>query len=437
MNKSSILYSLVVGFIMTVVMSLFFFPVNFTFFPIANSKMILAGFGLVWFFINLAQGNSARLRTDLFISSLLALFVSLFGLISVLLNNTSDFTYATYIVSMWVWLGAAYFCVNCIGLLHGRVTIELVAHYLIAVCVFQCTSALLIQYTPFFYNIATRYISEFSGIVSMGELINMNRLFGFGATLDVAGSRFAAILVIIGFMLTRTGSDQFAVKVPIYLICFAFITVVGNMIARTTVVGAIVSVLIWLSNIRLKRLSDNAVYTIWTSIFIVFIAVTLSIFLYNHNDVFRKDMRFAFEGFFSLVEDGYWHTNSNDRLENMYVFPDNTKTWLIGDGYFNNPVKTDPYYVGDSRSSYYMGTDVGYCRFIFYFGLLGLLFFSSFICVVAYYCSRIQTEFTLMFVMLLAVNFAVWLKVSTDIFLVFAPFLCLSNNGYSESGKHQ
>lgn len=30
-----------------------------------------------------------------------------------------------------------------------------------------------------------------------------------------------------------------------------------------------------------------------------------------------------------------------------------------------------------------------------------------------------------MFIIFLLINFIVWLKVSTDIFLVFAPFLCL------------
>lgn len=50
----------------------------------------------------------------------------------------------------------------------------------------------------------------------------------------------------------------------------------------------------------------------------------------------------------------------------MYVFPDNLKTWIIGDGYFNGPEDSDPYYTGEIWDiGYYKGTDVGYLRFIF------------------------------------------------------------------------
>ena len=56
----------------------------------------------------------------------------------------------------------------------------------------------------------------------------------------------------------------------------------------------------------------------------------------------------------------------------MYVFPDNLKTWLIGDGYFSNPYNIDPYFTGRFVGGYYMSTDVGYLRFIFYSGLVGI-----------------------------------------------------------------
>ena len=46
----------------------------------------------------------------------------------------------------------------------------------------------------------------------------------------------------------------------------------------------------------------------------------------------------------------------------MYIFPETIQTWIIGDGYWNNPY----------GSGYYMHTDVGYLRLIYYFGLVGL-----------------------------------------------------------------
>lgn len=74
-----------------------------------------------------------------------------------------------------------------------------------------------------------------------------------------------------------------------------------------------------------------------------------------------------------------------------------------------------------------MGSDVGYVRFIFYFGLTGLIAFSLFMIKAGLICFKRFRDYRYMFLMFVALNFIIWLKVSTDIFLVFAPFLCLIN----------
>ena len=147
----------------------------------------------------------------------------------------------------------------------------------------------------------------------------------------------------------------------------------------------------------------------------------------------RENIRFAFEGFFNLVEKGSWDVHSNNILYNMYVFPETLKTWLIGDGYFENPT-SDPTYVGYMWKGFYMGTDVGYLRFIFYFGLVGLFFFSVFMCLVYKTCVKKFKDYNILFLLLLILNFFIWFKVSTDIFLVFAPFLCISKE---ENGDYE
>ena len=146
-------------------------------------------------------------------------------------------------------------------------------------------------------------------------------------------------------------------------------------------------------------------------------------------------MRFGFEGFFSLAETGEWQSRSNDILLNMVVFPDNMKTWLIGDGYGANP-SVDPYYIGPDYHGFYMGTDIGYLRFLFYFGIFGLIALVSLICYAAGICIRRFQSYRTMFLLILAVNLIVWFKVSTDIFMVFALFLCIppeDNEAYENS----
>ena len=91
-----------------------------------------------------------------------------------------------------------------------------------------------------------------------------------------------------------------------------------------------------------------------------------------------------------------------------------------------NPNLTDPYYTGEYHSAgYYQLTDIGYLRFIFYSGIPGLLAMMLFIWQAGRICMQKNPHLATLFWLFLAVNFTVWFKVSTDIFLVFALFLVL------------
>lgn len=206
-----------------------------------------------------------------------------------------------------------------------------------------------------------------------------------------------------------------------------FISIVGNMIARSTTIGLAASVLffVWVIFTQKGVQSILIKLSLVTTTTIVVVAI-----LYSSSKDFNQNFRFGFEGFFSYAETGVWHTHSNDILKNMVVWPDNLKTWIIGDGYINNPLDKslptyDPYYVGKAYVGYYKGTDIGYLRYIFYFGVIGLITFSLFFVKVCQVCIQYSKAFKWMFILVLAINFIQWLKVSTDLFVVFAPFLYL------------
>ena len=132
----------IVGIILTIVItSFYFFPFEFSFLPGMNTKMIMAAIGLVILGVNLLKGEKANIGKDFFVLSLFAIVVSLFGQAAIIVNNTHDQSYSFYIMSMWVWLGGAYTVINMIRLVHGRASLLLVCHYLIAVCVCQCLLA--------------------------------------------------------------------------------------------------------------------------------------------------------------------------------------------------------------------------------------------------------------------------------------------------------
>lgn len=409
-----------------IITSFYFFPFEFVFLPGINTKMAMAAVGLVLLGVRMAQSRSAVLNKDFFTLSLWALGVSLAGFVALVYNDTNDFTYASYIMSMWVWTGAAYVLVELIGKLHGKISVELVAHYLIAVCILQCILALLIDRIPAFEQAVNGVVSGL-GFVELDTLNKTERLYGIGASLDVAGTRFSAVLVMIAFLVTRLDTSKRNIYLPLYIISVFIIGVVGNMMSRTTTVGLIlfIAYLVYNSRIYIFKITPEVrkIFEWFAGSLLVLIPIL--IYLYHTDMDVRNNLRFAFEGFFSLAEEGRWNVHSNEILKNMYVFPDNLKTWIIGDGYFENPYYSDsePYYVGPKMGGYYMGTDVGYLRFIFYFGVIGLFMFSYFMWLSGRVCMQKFKKEKALFVLLLMVHFIVWLKVATDIFLVFALFL--------------
>ena len=402
--------------------SFYFFPFEFTFLPGVNTKMAMAGVGLVLLGLQLGKARNQLFSKDMVTISAYALLVSLTSFIAVTLNETRDYTYVSYIISMWVWLSAAYVAVSVMRKIHGYVSVELVCNYLIAVCVFQCVSALLIDFVPSFRNIVHDYILGTRELYHEAE-----RLHGIGALLDPAGSRFAVVLTMIVFLAVRLANGTKRTQILWYLLAFLLIAIVGNIIARTTTVGIVLALAYLIYTIGLHRFKINkgAGYLISWLIGILLVAIPLLTILYHTNEQIHDNLRFAFEGFFSLAEKGRWEVSSNEVLKSMIVFPDNAETWLIGDGYFEDPTERDPYYTGRNFFGYYMQTDIGYLRFIFYGGIPCLLAMAAFIWKSGRIGMQKFRDYSMLFWLLLAVNFTVWLKVSTDIFLAIALFLVM------------
>ncbi len=402
--------------------SLFFFPFEFMALPGLNTKMMLAVAGLVFAAFYLVRRRSFCIPIELLALVFIAGAVSLVSLLSIVINQTPDTTYVTYIVSFAVWLSAAFAVCCCIKALHGEIDVLLVLNYLTGVCLFQCVMALVIDSYPAVQRFVDTYISQDQDLMH-----EINRLYGIGAQLDVAGARFSAVLAALGFFLSEVSRPLKTGTRAVYIIAFLVISVIGNMIARTALVGMVIGLgFVVLGQIfRPSDYTSNQKQTaFFTWVGVLAIGILISVVLYNTNPQARRLFRFGFEGFFALVEKGRWETSSTDKLmQTMVVFPETLHTWIIGDGYFMNS-RYDINYLGDATDQgFYMGTDVGYLRFIFYFGIVGLIPMLMVILYSAYVCANHFRREAWLFALAALVGLVVWLKVSTDIFLFFALFL--------------
>lgn len=403
-------------FLTGVATSLFLFPFDFVFLPDVNTKMMMAVVGAGITAVQMIRSYTLKIQDDFIKVCLWAAFFSLIGVFSVIYNNTPDYAYASYLVSMLVWLSAAYAVCRLIKWTHGETTFRLLTNYLIGVCIFQCVIALLINFSLPVKTFVDSYVSQGQSFYE-----EIGRLYGIGASLDVAGIRFAVVLVLLMHLICVDQQVRENKKWLItYTMAFAVIAIVGNMIARTTSAGMLVAMGYAVYATKIINLKVRASsFLLWKWMLGIFgTMILLTVFLYHYNEDVYDMLRFGFEGFFNWVEHGKWETNSTDQLKSMWKWPESDKTWLLGDGYFNSPEKFDPEHKG--KYGFYMYTDIGYLRFIFYCGLPGLIVFCFFLFYMARLCSRKYGNEKMIFYILFILQLVIFSKVATDIFMIYA-----------------
>ncbi|WP_244614391.1 hypothetical protein [Elizabethkingia argenteiflava] len=395
-----------------IIISFYFFPIGFTFLPSSiNTKMLLALMGIVFLVYECIKKESVILNRKLVMPIAIAAVFSLICAISTDINNTRDYSYANYIFSFLVWISGAYAVCVAMKWVHGEASFRLLTYYLAGICFSQCILALLINNIPAFQIFV-------DSIVSQGQEFfqEVDRLYGIGAALDSAGVRFSLVLVMIVALLNN---DQFtrsnSVAIILLLLSFFTIAVIGNAISRTTIIGLGCAVAYFLFSSGLLSLfikRESVKLGVWFGGFML-LAVFISVYMYNYSHDFNKLMRFAFEGFFNWVEKGEWTTSSTQKLSReMWIWPEDQSTWLIGSGLFDNFVYS---------------TDIGYCRFVLYCGLIGFSVFAIlFVYLGAFFLFEVY-EYRLMFFIFIVLTFVIWLKVATDIFFIYALFFCLDS----------
>ncbi|OPC61530.1 hypothetical protein [Elizabethkingia occulta] len=393
-----------------VLTSFYFFPISFTFLPESvNTKMILAVIGIIFAVYRWIKEENIKINKGLLIAIGIAIIFSLICFISTDINYTNDYSYASYIVSFSVWLGGAYAICAFIRAVHGYVDFKIVTLYLAGVAFTQCILAMMIDNIPVFQHLV-------DSIVMQGQEFfqEVDRLYGIGAALDPAGVRFSLILVMIaGLLANDEDIRQNNMAIAMLLIAFFTIAVVGNAISRTTILGVASGIIYFVISSGLFRLLVKYDSVRLGVLFggLLLVAIVVSVYLYNSNTSFYNYMRFAFEGFFNWVEKGEWSTSSTEKLNReMWIWPNDQRTWLIGSGLFD---------------SFIYGTDIGYCRFILYCGLIGFSVFAFlFVYLGLFFFSKVP-RYGLMFLIFIAMTFVIWIKVATDIFPVYALFFCL------------
>ena len=407
-----------VGFLLMLVVSLYVFPIEFTFLPRSiNSKMIIAVFGILAYAFDSLRRGAAEMSGSVLMAALLAVIFSVWCLFSTTFSNTPDKTYVSYFISFGTWLAGAYGVYAALRLGHEKVDLEILVRYLALAGVFQCVAAVMNDNYDWFASFVKRIWA-----VGPDYYSRHNRLYGIGAALDPGGICFSVIQVMIAHLFA-THPNVRSRRAPqlFLLLAFSVITIIGSVISRTTLVGSGLG-LAYIVYSLIKLRQGGFITLRMLQIYVVFLfamigVLAFSIYFYSASRTFHGYLRFGFEAFFNWAETGVFRTSSTDILDTMWVWPQDTLTWIIGKGTIAN---------------YINGTDIGYCNFIFYCGIIGLVLFSAFFV----YCHWVQNHkfanFRIAALMLIALTFIIWAKVTTDIFFIDALLFCIAADELTE-----
>jgi hypothetical protein len=187
------------------------------------------------------------------------------------------------------------------------------------------------------------------------------RLIGIGSSFFTGVTKYG-VLFLITITLSQFKESYFFKRKFLFAICLVLITVGGIMTGRTFFFAILLGVMLflWFKFTNLFVFIGKVMPAIFLSTYFLFI---LGGKFLDANRL-EKTTNFIFEIFENYEQTGELTTSSSNLTLSMYVFPSNIMTWTFGDGK-----------IMMADGTYYMLTDVGYSRLIFYFGLIGLFLF--------------------------------------------------------------
>lgn len=395
-------------------------------------------------FVLFLQEHKWRIRTSVpvFYFKVLSLpaAIGVWALISVFYNHTSDLTFVIYPFQCLYLLLIAYSVFLMQKSCFREISFRQCVNFYIGILVVQS----LIALTAFVNTGFAGFLYSMEGMdqqsAVMKNYLGM-RLIGLGCFFFGAGSHYGlGLILFVTNFLSIKGKKTWK-QCLAYALLYIYLIVVGMGFARTTSIGLMMSMFLLLAyplffpGSRTLRNNVRKYVIITMSI----LATIVSVYLMSPKlqEEYGTIVEFAFEMVYKYFEEGEVATDSSDALKTLYVWPDNLKTYLIGDARF---------WADSSRESYYMFTDVGYLRLIYYFGIPGMLVYLGYTLYMCVECCRytevrlLRFTFLLIFIFDLALNVKGLMDMSATMYvylLVLRATYSKRRNLSDNCGKHE
>lgn len=339
----------------------YIFPIFPSFLPIPLDRVIQ---GMAFIYLGFNIRNSKIIFTNrvfwgCFLLSLSLLLVSTLAQLRNLGNM--EFSIIKDSLNLILYLISSSFIVFLIKDNWKNFTVTTVLDLIVTVGLLQAVLSLTFFFFPSLFEYYIGFINAEAnmGLIKRVNLIEL-RLIGVGNAFFNGVIKYGVIFIILTY-LKYDERSFFKDRTTLYFVSYSLLLCAGVMTGRTFFLAIALSLLYFFGQESKRLLAFTFKSLGYGAVLLFFLIIIISIFS-NFIDGNRaeKVKDFVFEIFINYEETGQLRTNSSDKTADMYVLPDNRKTWLFGDGKFM-----------DSGGSYYKGTDVGYLRYIYYFGIIG------------------------------------------------------------------
>lgn len=345
----------------------YIFSTQFIFVPGHLGTRVLIGIiGMSCFSIYMSRNKiSRRLKYNLITIIMSLVPIAFLSALTMIINGSMDAEFIKYFFSMIIVFFASYFVAetvlsdkkNDIFYIIDLIKYVSLLHLVIALCAFLMPSLKNFIVDIQAYDYKSRSDSDY---------IFAARLVGLGPSFFVAGIVYCCTLVLMTykFMFKKMSSREVTTDVCAYL----FIILFGIFTSRMTIMGLLFSILLVFFTKRRDRQNKWKKVLPAALLIIPFITFVYINTIYNNPDM-EIMVNHGFEMLNNAQDKGEANSASTNRLLEMYEeYPSEVSSYLYGDGFFSSPK-------GDG---YYKNIDIGYFRLIYYFGIIGTLFYFLF-----------------------------------------------------------
>ncbi len=345
---------------------MYFYPDQYRFLPISTTRIVQI-FGLLLFFVHYFKRPMHDVLKRLILYALMIFIVGFFA--AKLFGNGGDLGVANRGILMIMYLFSSYLIAFFLVKYSGRYSIYALLEMMVWITVFQALVSFMFFLVPSTYEIYKGLVVMDDFNEDMTSLMSSIRLMSMGAIrYATAASQYGLIMWAL-ILLKEQGYGFFARHSFVYSIVVSLFCLAGILSGRVFFIMLPITIayIFFLKDMNVKETIKTSFLTFLP---VIVVGTAAFLYLFAENEALIK---WAFELFINLGDSGSLESASTNELKDMYVFPTTLKTWIIGDGRS----------VG-KYTSFYMATDVGYIRSIFYWGIIGTVVYY----LVQYLCYR-------------------------------------------------